>query len=50
MHTKLLRSSDFANNMANKILGQPAPIIVHTTPPPILPAENMSVSDMDANS
>ena len=49
MHTKPLRSSDFAN-MANKILGQPAPIIVHTPPSPNQPAENMPVSDMDANS
>ena len=46
--TTPLRSSDFAN-MANKILRQPAPTIVHTTPLPILPVENISVSDMDAN-
>jgi hypothetical protein len=49
MHTKPLRSSDFAH-MAHKILGQPASTpsahIVSST----LPAENMSMSDMDVRS
>ena len=49
MHTKPLRSSDFAH-MAHKVLGHPAPPIVQIPPPSILPAEKMSVRDMDANS
>jgi hypothetical protein len=50
MNTKPLRSSDIAH-MAHKILGQPAPPIVNIPRrPPILPAENISVRDMDANS
>jgi hypothetical protein len=49
MHTKPLRSSDFAH-MAHKVLRHPAPPIVHIPPPPILLAEKMSVRDMDANS
>ena len=50
MHTKPLRSSDFAK-MAHKILGQPALQIVNTTTPlPALPAENKSVSDLDVKS
>ena len=50
MHTKPLRSSDFAH-MAHKILGQPAaiPPSSHTTS--TLPVANMSaVNDMDAGS
>jgi hypothetical protein len=43
MHTKPLRSSDFAK-MAHKILGQPAPPPVTTlTSPTTVPAENKSV-------
>jgi len=50
MHTKPLRSSDFAH-MAHKILGQPTSTSSpHTTSFPALPAENMSMSDMDARS
>ena len=50
MHTKPLRSSDFAH-MAHKILGQPASTpSSHSTTSSTLPAENMSVSDMDAGS
>ena len=49
MHTKPLRSSDFAH-MALKILGQPAPLTPPTHITPTLPVENMSVSDMDARS
>ena len=50
MHTKPLRSSDFAH-MAHKILGQPASTpSSHPTSSTTLPAENMSVSDMDAGS
>ena len=50
MHTKPLRSSDFAH-MAHKILGQPAaiPPSAHTTS--TLPVANMSaMNDMDAGS
>ena len=49
MHTKPLRSSEFAK-MAHKILGQPKPSSVSPIPPTTLPAENMSVSDMDVDS
>jgi hypothetical protein len=49
MHTKPLRSSDFAN-MARKILGQPAPPTHNNTTLSDQHAENMSVRDMDAYS
>jgi len=49
MHTKPLRSSDFAH-MAHKILGQPTTITSSANATPTLPAEKMSVSDMDAGS
>ena len=51
MHTKPLRSSDFSK-MANKILvGQPDLQLIDTLPsPPILPAENKSVSDLGVES
>ena len=51
MHTKPLRSSDFAK-MAHRILGQPAPQQLVTTPTPLptLPAENKSVSDLGVDS
>jgi hypothetical protein len=50
MHTKPLRSSDFAK-MAHKILGQPALSPVTTpTSPPTLPVENKSVSDLGVDS
>ena len=49
MHTKPLRSSDFAH-MAHKILGQPASTPSAHIVSPTLPAENMSMSDMDVRS
>ena len=50
MHTKPLRSFDFAK-IAHKILGQPAPPPA-TTPTSLstLPAENKSVSDLGVDS
>jgi hypothetical protein len=50
MHTKPLRSSDFAH-MAHKILGQPAATpSAHTISPTLPAAEHMSMSDMDVRS
>jgi hypothetical protein len=49
MHTKPLRSSDFAH-MAHKILGQPTSTPPAHTISPTLPAETMSMSDMDVRS
>ncbi len=49
MHTKPLRSADF-KNMAHKILGHSSQPNIPTICSPHLPAETMSMSDMDAGS